>query len=193
TRVWVAAMTFAIGVVLTMVWVVPFDRREKTPDEGAASNLSQKRELEHRDGWRRLEFNKKVFIKLPPDMRSEEQLIGDSLRYVEAYSNNQLGLTIVGDLLVPVPDSELQKKRAFPCDPPEIIRKNPTYRESLIQVDGRQAKLWITRSAERGIYARVCFPNADDSLAALEIIASCKDDQGLATAREIFNSIEFKR
>jgi hypothetical protein len=41
TRVWIAAITFAIGVVLTMVWVVPFDRMKKTPDQGAASNLPQ--------------------------------------------------------------------------------------------------------------------------------------------------------
>ena len=193
TRVWIAATTFAIGVLFTMVWVVPFDRMEKTPDQGSASNLPQQREIESRDGWRRLEFNSKAFIMLPPDMRSEEQLIGDSVRYRESYSNNQLGLILIGDIVVPVLITEVRKKRAFSCDPPEIVRKNSTYSESLIQVDGRQAKLAITRSAERGIYARVCFPNADDSVAELEVIANCPDDQALATARQIFSSIEFKR
>lgn len=193
TRAWIAAITFAIGVVLTMVWVIPFDRMGKTPDEGAASKLSQQQEIETRDGWRRLEFNSKASIMLPPDMRSEEQLMGDSIRYREGYSNKQLGLILIGDIVVPVLITDVRKKRPFSCDPREMVQKNPTYSESLIQIDGRQAKLGITRSAERGIYARVCFPNADDSIAELEVIANCQDDQALATARQIFSSIEFNR
>ena len=99
TRVWIAAITFAIGVGLTMVWVVPFDRIGKNPDQGIASKLPQQREIESREGWRRLEFNNKVFIMLPPDMRPEEELFGDSHRYRETYSNGQLGLIIVGDIM----------------------------------------------------------------------------------------------
>ena len=119
-----------------MVWVLPFNKMENTPDQGAASNLPQQQEIGSRDGWRRLEFNSKVFIMLPPDMRSEEPF-GDSVRYVEIYSNDQLGLILLGDIVVPVLITEVRKKRAFPCDPPEIVRKDSTYRESLMQVDGR--------------------------------------------------------
>ena len=192
SKVWIGAITFAIGVAVTMVWVVPRVMTEKTPEEAPASNVPQQREIVSREGWRRLEFNNKVFIMLPSDMRSEK-LIGDSLRYRESYSNKQLGLILIGDAVVPVPDTVLLKKRIFSCDRPEIVRKDPTYSESLIQVDGRHAKLAITHAAEGGISAHVCFPNADDSVAELVLIADCKNDQAFAIAREIFNSIRFKR
>lgn len=101
-----------MGVVLTMVWVIPFDRGTN-PDAGVVSSLPQLQKSKSRDGWRLVEFNKKVFITLPPDMRPEAEMFGDSVRYFETYSNGELGLTLIGDILVPVPDAEVRKKKVF--------------------------------------------------------------------------------
>jgi hypothetical protein len=85
-----------------------------------------------------------------------------------------------------------EKKKAFPCEPPEIVNKGPAYSESVIEIDGRQAKLGITHTIDRGIGATLCFPNADDSVFDLLFAAHCEDEHALATAQQIFSSIRFK-
>lgn len=187
-----AVITFAIGVALTILWVVPSVRIEKIPAEVAASNLPTQQQTVLPDGWRRLEFDNKVFIMLPPDLQSKEPF-GDSRRYREVYANKQLHLEIFGHVMILVPNDELRKRRAFPCERPETVQKDPAYSESVIEIDGRRAKLGITHTSDRGIGATLCFPNADDSVFDLLFAAHCEDEQALATARQIFSSIRFKR
>lgn len=192
TRAWIAAITFVIGVLLTMWWVIPFDRMEKTAGERIASNLPTQQQIVLPDDWRRLEFDNKVFITLPPDLQSKEPF-GDSLLYREVYANKQLHLEIFGHVMILVPNDELRKKRAFPCERPDIVQKGSAYSESVIEIDGRRGKLEITHTTDRGIGATLCFPNADDSVFDLLLAVHCEDEQGLATARQIFSSISFKK
>lgn len=191
-RVWVAITTFVIGVVLTMMWVVPRLTTEQPPAVVALPNPPQQQEIVVPAGWRQLEFNNKVFIMLPPDMQSAE-LFGDSWWYREAYSNSQIHLEIIGDVMVPEVEASLRERRVSTCDTPEILRNDPTYSESVIEIDGRQAKLGITHTIDRGIGATLCFPNADDGVFDVLFAAHCQDEQALATARQIFSSIRFKK
>lgn len=191
-RVWVAMTTFVIGVALTTLWVVPRFTIEQPPAEVAISNLARQQEILVPAGWRQLEFNNKVLMMLPPNMQSVD-LIGDFLRYTEGYNNGPVYLIIIGDFQLPEFKNKSRDKSLFTCDPSPILRNGPTYTESLIQVDGRQAKLTIIYTVEREIAASLCFPNADDSNYELLVTANCQDEQALETARQIFSSIRFKR
>lgn len=193
TTVWIGAITFGMGVVLTTWWVAPFDRMKKTPGQGIAPNLpTTQQQIVIPDDWRRLEFDNKIFVMLPPDLQSKEPF-GDSLRYREVYANKQLHLEIYGHVLILAPNDELRKKKAFPCERPDNVQKGSAYSESDIEIDGRRAKLEITHTTDRGIGATLCFPNADDSVFDLLFAVNCKDEQALATARQIFSSIRFKK
>jgi hypothetical protein len=67
------------------------------------------------------------------------------------------------------------------------------YYESMLEIDKRKAKLGIDRDTSRKrIIARLCFPNADDNLFELLIVATCQDERALQTSKQIFNSITFK-
>ena len=191
-RIWVAMTTFVIGVALTALWVVPRFAIEQHPPEMAVANPPQRQEIVIPADWRQLDFNNKVLMMLPPDMRSVD-LVADFLRYTEGYSNGPVHLIISGDYQLPEFKDKSRNKKIFTCDPPATLRNGPTYTESLIQVDGRQAKLAIAHTVERGIAASLCFPNADDSDYELLVTANCQDERALATARQIFSSIRFKR
>ena len=190
-RVWVAMTTFVIGVALTTLWVVPRFATEQRPPEVAVANPPQQQEIVVPASWRQLDFNNKILLRLPSDMRSVD-LVADFLRYTEGYSNGAVHLIISGDYQLPEFKDKSRNKRIFTCDSPATLRNEPTYTESLIQVDGRQAKLAIAYTGER-IAASLCFPNADDSVYDLLLTANCQDEQALATARQIFSSIRFIR
>ena len=192
TQVWVAMTTFAIGVALTTLWVVPRFAREQRPPRVAVANPPQQQELVVPAGWRQLEFNKQVLMMLPPDMRSVE-LVADFLRHTEGYSNGPIHLTITGDFELPEFRDKSRNERIFTCNPAATLANVPTDTESLIHVDGRQAKLAIAHTVDGGISASLCFPNADDTLYELLLVASCKDEKALTAARQIFSSIRFKR
>jgi hypothetical protein len=187
----VAVITFAIGVALTTIWVVPRFATEQHPPV-AIAHPAQQQEIVVPPGWRQLDFNNNVLMMLPPDMRAVD-LVADFLRYTEGYSNGSLHLTIIGDVQLAEFERKLRDKKIFTRAPPETSQNEPTYTESLIQVDGRQPKLAIAHTRDRGIAANLCFSNADDSAFDLLVSANCKDEQALATARQIFSSIRFKR
>jgi len=194
TRLLVAIVTFTIGVVVTMLWVVQRLPIHKNPAEPVMLNSPHRSEAALPHGWEKLDFNNKVLLWLPPDMKPAE-VLGDRLRFTQAYGNSEIHITIMdGAVLLPDLEDKLRKARFYSCDPPEIVIKHPTYNESLIQIDGRQAKLGIARGEDLGgITAQLCFPGADDSAFELMLAANCEDDRALATARQIFSSIRFKK
>ncbi len=192
TGLLVALFTFTTGVAVTMLWVVPHFRTGKTQSALRVSDALKHDEISLPDGWKNLEIKNKVFLRLPQDMEPTE-LPGDSFRYREAYSNRHIHITIVGDVLVPESDDKLRKRRVYSCDTPDYLLVRPTYHESVIEIDGRKAKLGIDRNqVPEGIIARLCFPTADDNAFELLVAANCKDDRALETAQQIFASIRFK-
>jgi hypothetical protein len=192
----VAVATFAVGVAVTMLWVV---RRLSTnvfrlSIQGGPANLNSSAggEITIPGDWQKLDFDR-IVLMLPPDMMPTE-IPGDFARHITAYSNAEIHITVVGDVLSTESKDALRKRPANSCDGPAIITKHPTYSESIIQIDGRQAKLSVARGKEfEGIVARVCFPGADADLYDLLVAANCKDIRALETARQIFSSIKFKR
>jgi hypothetical protein len=130
-------------------------------------------------GWKKLVVKNRVTLSVPPDMKPAE-LIGDSPKYREAYNNQELYLTIVyGEFA--------------PCDTPRfLLERTTTYHESVIEVDGKQARLGVDSFYQPEFTnARLCFLNADDSGMQLNVAAVCKNDQALQTAQQIFTSIRF--
>jgi hypothetical protein len=192
----IAVATFAVGVSVTMLWVVPRLStnvpRLSTEKSPADVNSSARSEITIPDGWQKLDFDR-VVLMLPPDMKPAK-ILGDHARHITAYSNSEIHVTVIGDVPLPEWKEQLKQRKANSCDGPEILTKHPTYNESLIEIDGRPANLGIARGAEfEGIVARVCFPGADADLYDLLVAANCKDDRALQTARQIFSSIKFKR
>ena len=193
TRLVVALATFTIGVVLTMVWVVPRLPTNRRPHEPVALSVPTPNEMAVPDGWEDLDFNNKVRITLLRGMKRAE--VGEQLRYARAYRNDDIYISIMdGEVLFPDLEDEVRKRKFYSCDSPEFVTKHASYKESLIEIDGRKAKLGIARGEELGgITARLCFPGADDKSFALLVAANCKDDRAFAIARQIFSSIKFKK
>ena len=160
----VAVATFAVGVAVTMRWVVPrlsTNVPSLSPEQGPANlNSSALSEITIPSGWQKLDFDK-ITLMLPPDMKPAA-ILGDSARHIKAYSNAEIHVTVIGDVIFTESKDGLRKRLDNSCDGPAIITKHPTYSESVIQIDGRQAKLGVARGKEfDGIVARVCFPGAD--------------------------------
>ena len=191
-RVWVAVTTFAIGVALTLLCVVHRSEIAKPPAEVAISNRPQQLEMVLPDGWRQLDFNNKVLMMLPPDMRPVDSVV-DFIRYSKAYSNGRIHLTIMGDVQLPELEHKLPNNTFFTCDAPVTGPHEPTRTESHLRVDERQAKLAVVYTVDHGITSSLCFPNADDTSFDLLVVANGKDEQDLTTARQIFSSIRFKK
>jgi hypothetical protein len=83
SRIWVAVITFVIGVALTILWVFPSVRKEKIPAKLAASNLPQQQQIVIPDGWRQLEFDNKVYIMLPLtcNQRNRSETRADTVKF----------------------------------------------------------------------------------------------------------------
>lgn len=190
TRLLAGVITFFIGVVVTLLWVIP-----RVPIKQSQEVLMTPTRIEVvlPDGWEKLDFDNQVVVMLPPDMKPAK-LLGDNARYTEAYSNREIHVTMIGDRSDPDFKDKLRNAKLYSCDWPEFLTKHPTYTESLVEIDGRQARLGIARGKEfGGISARICFPGADGDAFDLLIAALCRDDRALVTARQIFSSVRFKK
>jgi hypothetical protein len=145
------------------------------------------------DGWKRLIIRDKVLLMIPQDMRSVEPF-GDSERYREAYSNKDFSLTIVYDLVSSKSVDELQKGRLYSCDKTHTPPEDTTYRESILDIDGKKAILRIGHASPiNSVTADLCFPATGDVTVPLRIFAICNDDRALETVQRIFHSITFKK
>ena len=132
-------------------------------------------------------------LMIPDDMESIEPF-GDDVRYREAFRNADFSITIATDLLSPELLKESQKQSLLSCETPRSVAENPFYHESSIQIDGRKAKLGVTKAASaRQLNADLCFPSSGDSSYPLRIFAICKDERALEMALQVFRSITFKR
>ena len=192
-RLLAAIVTFCLGIVATMLWVVPRLPVRKAPLESSVSTLAKQDEIAVPDNWQTLEFNERIVLRLPPEMKRAE-IMGDPARYARAYSNRDLYLTLVGEVTIPELESKLREKKFYSCDRPEVVHKHPTYRESLVVIDGRQARLGIARGKDLGgISVSLCFPGPDDSAYELWLGALCNDESALTTVQQIFSSIRFKK
>jgi hypothetical protein len=133
-------------------------------------------------------------MTVPNDMKPDDLdgLIGDSFRHREAYSNSDIHIFIVSEVLLPQWEDELRRRRIHSCDTPDYLLKRSTYQESVIEIDGRKAKLGIERnSPPKSSSARPCVPSMDDKAFELLIAANCKDDRALETVYQIFDSLRF--
>jgi hypothetical protein len=142
--------------------------------------------------WKILDVKNKVTIRVPPDMQPSE-LIGDSFAYREAYRNRNIEITIAYDARHPPVRPDQTGDLFDPCETQKSLREEPTYDESVVDIDGRKAKLRIDRYHKpKFILANVCFLNPPDPSEQLIVLAHCKDEHALETAQQIFNSIRFK-
>lgn len=183
----VALLIVALGVIAILVLAAPRFQTSSAPTVLTVSDASKKVEISLPDGWKKLEVKNKVFLNVPQDMKPS-RLIGDSFAYREAYSNKTLEITIVyGEVL---PRLKASDRPFDPCETPRSLLEQPTYQESLIDINGRKAKLGINRRYEpEYILADVCFVNVPEE--QLIVSAHCKDATALQTANEIFKSIKF--
>ena len=196
THLLVALVTFAVGVAVTLLWVVPYFRTASTPGALKVADTPKDEGTPLPGGWKQLKVKNKVTIRLPQDMETSE-LIGDSFAYREAYSNQDLNITIVyGEMFPPdiFPQRRSRRGTSFdPCETVHLLLERPNYHESVIDIDGRKAKLGIDRSyQDRYIIAHLCFLKSEENATPLSIIAYCRDDRALETAQQIFTSIKFK-
>src|SRR5258708_590645 len=191
-RLLVGLLTFTTGITVTLLLVVPRFRTVRTPRPLKASEPLKDEEGPLPEGRKKLEIKNQVSLRLPQDMKPAEP-IGDSVFYREAYSNGDIHITIVYDLLVPELEKKIHRWRAYSCDTPHFFVGRPTYHESVIDIDGRKAKLGIDHDLPpESITALVCFPSADDRAAELRLAAICNDERALETIEQIFRSIRFK-
>ena len=122
------------------------------------------------------------------------EIMGDPARYARAYSNSSIHLTLVGEVLNPDLEPKLRERRLYTCDRPEVVHKHPTYRESIVKIDGREARLGTARGKDLGgISVSLCFPGPDDSAYDLWMAALCEDENALAMVQQIISSIRFKK
>lgn len=178
-RLFVALATFTAGVAVTVLWVAPHFRSASTPSPREVSHTLINEDLPLPDGWKKQEVKDRVVLWLPQDMKPAK-LIGDSLNYREAYNNQDIYFAVVYG-------------EPAPCDTPNFLLERPTYSESVVDIDGRKAKLGIDGfNRPKFISANLCFLDADNYAMQLGAVAYCKDDSALKTARQIFTSIKFK-
>lgn len=109
-RLLAAIVTFCLGVVATMMWVVPRLPVNKAPVEPSVVTSQKRDEIAVPDNWQKLEFNDRIALRLPPDMKQAE-ILGDPARYARAYSNKDLHLTLVGEVTIPELEQKLREKR----------------------------------------------------------------------------------
>jgi len=187
-RFLVALLTFAIGVIVVLLWVVPRSRTVNIPPAPMVSDTLRDEEISLPEGWMRLDIRGKVTMGVPQDMEPTEPE-GDSIAYREAYRNQEIDIVIVYGEIVP---RRNEGDRPFDACISRSPIERPTRRESIIDIDGRRAKLSIDRTYQPEFTtARVCFPPNDQGI-QLIVVVDCKNDRALETAQQIFTSIRFK-
>jgi hypothetical protein len=119
-----------------------------------------------------------------------EKLEGDSIVYREAYRNRDISIVIgYGEIVTSRNEGD---RPLNPCETTRSLLGQPTYRESIVDVDGRRAKLWVDRSNQPEFTtAGICFP-PDDQSVLLTVRAEYENDRALEIAHQIFTSIRFK-
>lgn len=190
-RLLVLPVISAIGITVMLLWTArPFET-VSTAGTLKASHALRNQQVAVPADWKQLDIKNRITIRLPPDMKPSE-LIGDSFAYREAYKNRDIGITIAYGAVRPSRPN--QKGDLFePCEtrPPRL--EESTYHESVIEIDGRRAKLRIDRHHQpEFILADVCFLNPPDRSEQVIVMAFCKNDNALQTAQQVFNSIRFK-
>jgi hypothetical protein len=175
----VGIATFAAGVGLAVRWIVPRFNAVDTPVALNPTELAKPEEIAIPNGWRKLELKNRVSILLPEDMKPIEPP-GDSRSYREAYSNRDLNIIMVYG-------------EPTPCDTPRYLLEGRPYRESVIDIDGRKAKIDTDYYYQpKFIVSGLCFVDADSSGMQLRVETECTDNHALETAQQIFTSIRFK-
>ena len=119
------------------------------------------------------------------------ELIGDSFAHREAYRNRDVNVTIAYGATRPVGPNQ-DGQRTTSCVTPQYLLEESTYHESVVEIDGKKAKLGINRHNQpEFILASLCFLNLADDSQPLVLLAQCKDDGALEVAQQIFKSIRF--
>jgi hypothetical protein len=174
----VAMLTFTVGVAITLAWLTMYRQPTVTQKATDAPITLINEEPPLPTGWKNLVVKNRVTLNIPQDMKPAE-LIGDSPNYREAYNNREIYLAVMyGEFI--------------PCDTPHFLLESPRYHESVIEIDGKKARLGVDSFYRpEFVNARLCFLDADDSGMQLNIAASCKHEQALQNARRIFTSIRF--
>jgi len=153
------------------------------------THIQQQREASLHAGWRKLDIKGRVTMRVPKDMKSAE-LLGDAFAHREAYRNKKIYMTIVYGEISPNRD-----KRGLPfdaCDTSHLTEDQTTYEESVMDVAGRKAKLGIdSHLRSEYVIASLCMPPNEKGV-QLIVVAYCKDDHAVDTARQIFTSVRFK-
>jgi len=192
-RLRIAVLACTTVAAVTALWAVP---RLRTPAD--QNSLEKSAKLRHQEtslpqGWKTLDIKNKVTLIMPPDMQRVE-LIGDSLRYREAYANRDIHLTIAyADPLDPQSEEKLRRFRMYSCDTPKFLLHRSTYEESVSDIGGRKVKLGIDHNLSLdSTFASACFPSTDDRAFELYLTANCRGDSAVEIAKQIFSSIRFK-
>ena len=181
----VALLTFVIGVAVTILLASSYFRSTKTrsisevPVVTEKTKTSENEEVSVPEGWKTLEIEGRVTLRMPPDMKPSE-LIGDLESHREAYANRDINITIIYG-------------EPVSCNTPSHLLERPTYHESVINIDGRQMKIGIDHYYQpKPINVYTCFLNTDDSGMQFRALILCKDERALETAQMLLKSIKFK-
>jgi hypothetical protein len=179
TRFAVALLTFTAGIGVTLLWIATRSPTVNAPQVLKVTDTRSDEEQSSLEGWKEVEVKSKLTVQLPEDMQTAE-LIGDSYSHREAYSNREINITIVYG-------------EHPSCETASHLLERSTYKESIIEVDGKKAKLGIDRYYQpEPIQVHLCFLNSDHEGSRLSILAFCRDDSALKTVQRVFASIKFK-
>ena len=130
------------------------------------------------NGWKKIDVGDKASLYLPHDMEPTRGL-EESAVYRAIFSDASIRVTIsYGEQLCSLTDSH---------------RGLPSYSESPLEVNGKNAQFGIDRYYEPKLtILYLCFPSLDNGPSQLRLAVVCKGPEAVETARQIFKSVKFK-
>jgi hypothetical protein len=178
-RLFIALLTFVIGVTSALAWVFFRIHLRNTVEHTEPSVVLRSEPTTAPPvRWKRVEVEGKANLYIPQDMMTGTPL-GDSDDYRSVYQNANMRITIIYG-------------KSNSCATSEVLAERSSYPESFVEVDGRKARLGVDGFYKPGVIAYFCVPPEDRISAQLEVNIMCKDDHALEQARRVFASIEFK-
>lgn len=177
-----SVMLFRLSLVLILLVVSSSCSRSLKTKTGVASPTPQTepRSAVQKD-WKRVEVADKFVVYMPSDMETSDELEAD---YYGAYANYENNEFLWG----------YQYASADLCAPVDWLLKDPTHRESELDIDGKRAKVDTWTSAKTGQYfVTACLSDIDGHGTRLHLSALSKKEQAINVAREIFASIQFRK
>jgi hypothetical protein len=177
-RLVAAILVFVVSVTAIFFWVTSRKKLQSAHSASEASSRFQIEKLPPPRGWKKIDVAGKLTVSVPPDMEPSE-VLGDSCGYRKAFKNADIRVSIGYD-------------EPNECSTPAYLLERPTYSESTIAIDGRNAKLGVDSFYQpESTTAYLCILGTNGSSERLKVSAICLNKDALATALRIVSFIRF--